>query len=325
MRKVAPVIALINLIILSSCEQPFEPKTKYVPKLVVYSVIDPRRSDVIVRLSHTYDPPGYDPDEYRGALLVPDASVTLRSGSGETFNLAETTLVIPDIHGNLFVSAYVLKQVKLREAERYFLFISAHDYPAVSASTIVPAIQFITAESVLEEDAALEICHCYQFSFGFYAATAPKGYIARLWIRYSADTTSALDSLEVPYSVEKQGEKVLATYPQLDRLTDSQQESLSYTRDAVTWVLEQLASRVGDPHKIRIKGITFDLLLLDQYLYNYYSVAHGFNDPLTVRTDTPDYSNIQGGLGVFGSLAHRSLSLKLPHSLLQRFNFIDDQ
>ncbi|MEK7671562.1 MAG: hypothetical protein AAB344_05010 [Bacteroidota bacterium] len=38
---------------------------------------------------------------------------------------------------------------------------------------------------------------------------------------------------------------------------------------------------------------------LDDALYAYYTTANGFPDSGTLRLDEPDYTNIEGGLGVF--------------------------
>jgi hypothetical protein len=41
---------------------------------------------------------------------------------------------------------------------------------------------------------------------------------------------------------------------------------------------------------------------VEENLYKYYNLANGFQDPYSIRTDQPDFSNIQGGLGIFGAM-----------------------
>lgn len=57
---------------------------------------------------------------------------------------------------------------------------------------------------------------------------------------------------------------------------------------------------------------------LDSTLYNFYSTANGFNDPSTMRTEKPVYTNIIGGLGFFASASYefRFLGIDLTSQLM---------
>ncbi|MEX1276339.1 MAG: hypothetical protein WEE20_10425 [Bacteroidota bacterium] len=46
--------------------------------------------------------------------------------------------------------------------------------------------------------------------------------------------------------------------------------------------------------------------------HNYYNVVNGFRDPLSIRTDQPGYSNINGGQGLFAAYAVDSVTYRLP-------------
>lgn len=63
-------------------------------------------------------------------------------------------------------------------------------------------------------------------------------------------------------------------------------------------VVSQLRQRYTGG-RVRLKGTRFVLTQLDNWFYAYYSVANGFPDSGTLRLDEPDYTNINGGLGVF--------------------------
>ncbi len=61
----------------------------------------------------------------------------------------------------------------------------------------------------------------------------------------------------------------------------------------------------------RIIRAIFVLTQIDDALYNFYYVGNGPPDPTTIRLDVPDYTNVAGGLGVFGSLATASTEYQL--------------
>jgi hypothetical protein len=52
---------------------------------------------------------------------------------------------------------------------------------------------------------------------------------------------------------------------------------------------------------IRIISARFELLSFDEHLSNYYSSTHGYLDEFSIRLDETVYSNIEGGMGIFGS------------------------
>jgi len=57
------------------------------------------------------------------------------------------------------------------------------------------------------------------------------------------------------------------------------------------------------------------VIQFDAALYNNYSVENLFRDPYTIRLDEADYTNILGGVGVFGSLAVDSTVRALPEQI----------
>jgi hypothetical protein len=59
------------------------------------------------------------------------------------------------------------------------------------------------------------------------------------------------------------------------------------------------------------KRAIFILTQVDPGLYNYYKLANGFLDSYSVRMDQPDYTNIKGGLGVFGAMVEDSMVVDL--------------
>jgi len=329
MRAFPLLILAAAPILFSNCQQTFEPKGVYTPMLVVDGILDERQQDLIVRVSHTYNPPGYDPTEYRVGLSIPGARVTLDGGSLGSWALAETTLSVSDIHGNTSMSAYVLRNADLEGMRRYTLTVEAAGYQSVSASTVMPKIGGIGIEAALSEDSTL-VNTGYIIYYTPQRDPSTKGVLARLWIRYLApdpDHAEVMtpDSLEVPSSTQVFSGINTPVYPRLDRVGADAVQRASFTLDAAQYALEKLKGSRPNPGSIQVKGLAFHLILLDRPAYDYYLITHGFNDPLSVRTDQPDYSNVQGGLGFFGAVAAGDVAIRLPHSLVLRYKLTDAQ
>ena len=98
-------------------------------------------------------------------------------------------------------------------------------------------------------------------------------------------------------------------YPQLQRRSGLQQEQLLYQMLNYRAMLKKIWNSYGT--SVRMKQVVFELTQLEPNLYNYYNIAHGFNDGFSIRTDVPDYTNIQGGYGVFGGMTRQSFVLSI--------------
>ena len=79
----------------------------------------------------------------------------------------------------------------------------------------------------------------------------------------------------------------------------------------------------GDPNKkdYKIYGAVFTLMIFDENISNYYSTTNGFLDDFTIRIDEKDYSNIQGGLGIFGTYRTQSTGAVFTHNYIKSFGY----
>jgi hypothetical protein len=85
-----------------------------------------------------------------------------------------------------------------------------------------------------------------------------------------------------------------------------------YTNQFYNHVLVDVAFKKHASAKIIFDRVVFQLLQADQNLYNYYMVTHSYRDLQSIRLDEPNYSNIEGGVGVVGSYTIDSVTHTLP-------------
>ena len=64
-----------------------------------------------------------------------------------------------------------------------------------------------------------------------------------------------------------------------------------------------------------------DLLIFDEYLSSYYSSIQLGVSGFTIRIDDPDFSNIKGGLGIFGSYVRTKYTLRFSSPYLKSLGF----
>jgi hypothetical protein len=87
-----------------------------------------------------------------------------------------------------------------------------------------------------------------------------------------------------------------------------------YKNDLYSKALAAITYEKYGSTKIIFNRLVFQLLQMDPRLYNYYFVAHAYNDPHSTRLDEPMYSSISGGIGFVGAYTLNSLVHILPES-----------
>lgn len=78
--------------------------------------------------------------------------------------------------------------------------------------------------------------------------------------------------------------------------------------------LTSVAYKKYDRSKVIFKWTVFQLVQVEQNLYNYYQVAHVYNDPHSMRLDEPMFSSLRGGVGLVGAYTLDSLVHLLPET-----------
>ena len=96
------------------------------------------------------------------------------------------------------------------------------------------------------------------------------------------------------------------------RPTTIPSEFYTFRNIAYRKTLESISDHNSD---VRFRRLVFYVIQFDEPLYNYFSTANEYGDKHSVRTDLRDYSNIQGGIGVFGSITVDSTEYSLSERL----------
>jgi hypothetical protein len=169
--------------------------------------------------------------------------------------------------------------------------------------------------------------------FGLTAAISPEaeGFLTRIHVDYLypvGDGTYQPKRFEIPLSREVIScfwDLYEESYPRPKRRSTPRNrpvvvanviefrvpdEQVAYNRAAYLHKISFLYDREGAG--ILFRQAVFYLVQFDEPLWKYYGVAKTYRDSFSIRTDEPDYGNIENGAGVFGSTAVDSLVLPLP-------------
>jgi hypothetical protein len=272
---------------------------------------------VSTTVSKTYDVPGLDPMANTVDPFDPAAVVTVTldkvTDKQRLFKMDRADQ-----------SRYTSKEYVFRDNGLfhsygvYWLSVTTGKGEKLSASTTVPMYRTIESS--------------YQFVAGVTAVTTDPQwtfnwdnnqkddhlYFPRLRLAYKifyADST-VNETVDIPLTyVEKDGKKT-PVYPSFTR-----KFSVTYDFSAMTTAIASISE--GDTVKSRYQlgWLHFTLVEYDLNLSNFYSSMHGYLDEYSVRVDETTYSNISGGIGVFGSWFVNSIPYQMKTAYVRSFGY----
>jgi len=311
----------VALMILS-CDQSFNPKGEFEKTLAVYAVFSTAQDTVLIRVAHTYDPPGFDPFEVTQDPTVPDATVQVFKGDS-AYSVKDTLFARNDTSRySTNITAFAATGLTTEFGGSYSLTVSSATYGTFDAAMTLPT----KGQIVLGNSYVLDLPNQFRRDTLFLAvhlSPVTRGYLLRAYLEYDVPqgNQTVAGRMEVPlYRTVDDGITFLTlldpTLPALHRRVSSpagpgiepgdndwfQVEAFRLTADAIHARVPSAA----------IRRAVFILNQVEPNFYNYYNVTNGFQDPRSIRIDEPSFSNIRGGEGVFGGFTVEELSYDLP-------------
>ncbi len=304
--------ALLLLAAAAGCDNSFSPKSDFRREPVVYLVLDRDRPFQILRYAASYDPPGVIPGEYRGSKDPGIDSAYVTSIYG-TVSFSDTLLEAAD--GSL-VPVMISRALHPAVNTEYRLTVHLKDGRSVSGIARVPPEPGLTlngARSFFYFDQAASMVHLAAEA-AVEVAFPPMGSYFRLWItHWKAAPGGGRDTLreEVPSYVWYTNGAKTYVYTKPDRGTDTD-IPVGVLVDFVRGMVER-----GDTNFVDVKCTVY---CLEKNFYSYLKVLKGFDDPLSVRAENPNFTNIAGGLGIFGAVVADSIRMPFPRQILEEIH-----
>lgn len=302
--------------LLVACNQPFDPRGPLESDVVVFSVLSTDRNLQFVRVEHTYMPIGFDALAYTSDNFVPDALVTIQRADS-TFTLRDTTFARPDtLRYKFSLRAYYAKPLGINYGASYRLSIRSPELGEASTTIAVPdkpALMIIPSSiAVLQYPGSHQDKD--EIIFTIDLGVGARGWIGRFYIYYSVLEGGQWIEERTVVPVYSIFPKVFTSvvYGEMTVAGYKNRSAVVYRDDLYQKTLLQIAYGKYPNSKITFTRAMFELVQVEENLYNYYEVAHGNGDPLSVRLDEPLYTNLIGGVGVVGAYTLDSLVQALP-------------
>jgi hypothetical protein len=319
-------VGIVLVFHLGACSDPFSPQGPFRDELVVYALLSTGTETQFARLTRTYSPPAFNPLSHTVDTVYVPARVSI-STAAASWEFRDTVVVREDkSRYSTDLRARVLHPFRPQPGTTYRLRVELPSGQIATAATTVPSSGLLSVLSyhVLDRPERFVDEDLYMFA---QIGSSARGYLVRFFIEFEIVESSGRETrrLEVPWSIRisSTSNRAEPEYPTLRRRTSFEsnripgREVIRFQNQAYQYARATILNEHARSNVV-FKRAVFVLIQADLNLYNYYNIVNGFQDQFSIRTDLPDFSNINGGVGLFGSMTTDTLyvSYRETNSLL---------
>ncbi|HZW38388.1 MAG TPA: DUF4249 family protein [Ignavibacteriaceae bacterium] len=312
-------LALINI----SCEDAFQPKEEFKERYVLYSVIEKDNfywgEQYSVRIFRSYDVDGYDPNTNNIDPTIQGAEVTYIHNN-QNYAMEQDTIIRQD------TSRYRGPIYSYRTKD--FFRISPKEKAKIIAK--LPNGTILTAETVLPNDLNIEYSYDFPRGLTSHINTSTFGkqwtvfwdngeqahlFFPRLRIFYQKYENETWNNyyIDVP-STYSSGKPVYVSY--------TFDTKISYDFSALDQTMRDISGNDTAKSNYKVVNAMLEIRDYNEPLSKYFSSINGSLDAFSVRLDETVYSNVSGGLGVFGSFIKNQRELQVDLAYIKSFGYV---
>jgi len=314
---------IVALLLLGGCDEAVQPKTDFVERLVLYGIATSSNLGDIsqkIIIERTYDIDGLALPDTSSDQGIPGSTVVL-TVDGREYTLQDSVFTFRQAGGDILTRRiYTAAGIRFMAQQRMSVRAALPDGRTLSAETVAPPFYYFESS--------------YPFSSGI--TTAVRGqagdtwslrwdgstshlYWPRLIIRYQRDepdSSRTTRSIEVPLTFADVNGTSEAVYP-----TRTWTPSSSFTFDAIDSAMARISEGDTLKSRYRILGATFTVTTYDPHLARYYTSLHGSVSEFSIRSDPAFYTNVNGGIGILGSITSSTFEFLIHPTYARSFGY----
>lgn len=312
--KLKFLIIIFVLALTYACEEELNPNAEFLERNILTSVLRSDTSFQVITLSKSYEVNGIDPVSNQEDHFITGADVKVWYKDNVYQFIEDTLDRIDKSRYNFPVKIYYNENLKISENSEVEIEALLPQGFLLRSSTTVPHL------SILKFDNSSKFIHpdsltndVIQFRWTRFENTY---YHPVFVIRYYDKTVGNSVLLEkvVPLQYNDDGSQ------KFTRPTNAQ--AVSYTLPNFVKALNEIVTQGSgrkDDYSI-IRG-ELKIMVYDKNLSAYYSSVGTFLDGFTIKVDQPDFSNVDGGFGIFGSFAIKRYTVITDRDYLLSLGF----
>ena len=299
-----------------SCEEDFNPYGDYFERYAFTCVLKSDQNYQAATLFRSYRPNGYDPSTYTEDPSVIGADIRVWYNDS-VFVFRDTSVARIDTSRYTTPFRYYYND-KFRVSNRKTIELEVllPNGKRLRSTSVTPGqINYNDQSDVIIPAGGKSIVQIIWNTLDDGTFFAP-----RMAIRYKQNINGEIvdKTKDVPYKYVNQGGSQLPVYP-----APTASATIVYDLSAITKTLEEISA--GDPNKQNysiLQKIIFSVTAFDMPTSRYVSSTGGTIDDLTVNVEVSDYTNIEGGFGLFGSYSKRDYTrLRFMEDYIESFGY----
>ncbi len=322
MKKILLFVTAITICCsIISCDDQVNPKTDFKEVYALNCVIKGDTSYQVVTISRSYDVNGYDPMTNTSDPFITGATVKVFYNDS-VFVFRDTSVARTDDPRYTSPIHFYYNQ-KLRPQETNPISIQAvlPDGKVLTANSQTYSLNlfyFNNGSSVIPAEGLFN--YGVQFNWNYLVETNVSDaifyYAPELTILYAKIVNGARVEMQKKVPMYYANDQ-LPLYPPVQANINS----IRFENDAIDKAMAEISQDDANKQNYIIEKATFRLFVLDKNLAVYYAAQKTFLDEFSIRFNQPDFTNINGGLGIFGTYNVKQLDLSIKDSYILSFGY----
>ncbi|MGA7837693.1 MAG: DUF4249 family protein [Ignavibacteriaceae bacterium] len=312
--KIVYIIISALTLLTYSCNEQISANAPFRERYILNGIIKGDTTFQVVTLSHSYQPEGLDPLEYTNDPVIKNANVNVYYDF-KVYHMRDTVIVRTD------TSRY-------SDSLRFYY----NDKLKPEPGKVIEIDAFLPNGLLLQSSTETPDLPSYGFfdsksnnlvppSFGtdiriFWKDLGGVVYVPDLNINYYVKDDTLLHKTRLPLIDISKGGTVKEIFP-----TPSRNNFITLNLETIKRTLNKIPTGGRSKKDYSITNIMLDMIIYDKFLSNYYSSIKQGLDGFTVKLDSPDFSNIQGGFGIFGSYVKTNYKISFQPEFLESLGF----
>ncbi len=313
MKKLIPLLLLILII---GCDESFSPKGEYQERYALFGIMRADTNYQVVTLYQSYNVPGLDPFENKLYPFIDGAYVRIWKNPDEVFVLSDSTIPASNL-ARYPDSAKFYYSDKLTPEKRDVIQIEAllPNGRRLKAETTVPK-DITTDYSVT--DRIIPVKGRSTIRIGWVPNEPNIIYSPKIVLVYKTEENGqlVLHNKEIPQKYFNIDGKEEPFFPQ-----PTNERYIELDKIALDRALTEISEGDPDKSKYRIFTLITKIYVFDRNLSAFYSSSNKFGDQYSIRVDESDFTNVDGGFGVFGSYSEKSIVQFFDQDYIQSFGY----
>jgi hypothetical protein len=311
----------LSTVFFISCEEDFNPYGDYVERYAFTCVLKSDEAFQTATLFRSYRPDGFDPYTYNEDPFISGADIRVWYNDSVFVFKDSSTARTDTSRYNTPFKFYYNNSFNVRLRKTIELEVLLPNGKRIRSSSITPGDITYSDQS----DAVIPATSNNIIQIFWSSPDEGTYFSSELKFRYKQNVNGELIEKEkkIPIKYISEGNNLVPLFP-----SPSAVGAIVYEQDAITKAVQEISEGDPDKHNYSVyQKLILKVKAFDLPASRYLSSTGGNIDDLTVSVDVADYTNIEGGFGLFASYSSKNYTrLRFLQDYVESFgyNFIDE-